>query len=185
MSKRAILVVDLQNEYWPTGNLPLQGIEAAAANAARVMAHARDKGDLVVSIRHEMPGGPIFVPGSEGAQINEAVLPQGDEPVVTKNFPNSFRETGLKALLDEHSVQDVIVIGAMSHMCIDATTRAAFDHGFKCTVAEDACATRPLEFAGRTLPARDVHAAFIAALAAPYAKIAQAEACIAALGARA
>lgn len=75
MSKRAILVVDLQNEYWPTGNLPLVGINAAAANAARVMAHARAKGDLVVSIRHEVPGAPIFVPGSEGARINNAVLP--------------------------------------------------------------------------------------------------------------
>uniref|UniRef100_UPI0013CF7F0B isochorismatase family protein n=2 Tax=Pseudomonadota TaxID=1224 RepID=UPI0013CF7F0B len=62
MSKRAILVVDLQNEYWPTGKFPLVGIGAAAANAARVIAHARKQGDLVVHIRHEMPGGPIFVP---------------------------------------------------------------------------------------------------------------------------
>jgi nicotinamidase-related amidase len=64
-----------------------------------------------------------------------------------------------------------VIAGAMSHMCIDATTRAAFDHGFKCTVAADACATRALEFGGRTIPARDVHAAFMAALAMPYARI--------------
>jgi nicotinamidase-related amidase len=72
----------------------------------------------------------------------------------------------------------------MSHMCIDATTRAAFDLGFKCSVAEDACATRALEFGGRALPARDVHAAFMAALASPYAKVASTDACVASLAAR-
>ncbi len=131
MSNRAVLVVDLQNEYWPAGNLPLQGIDAAAANAARVMDHARAKGDLVVNIRHEMSGAPFFVPGSDGAKINQAVLPQDDEPVITKNFPNSFRETGLNDLLKEKGVEEVVIVGAMSHMCIDATVRAANDMGYK------------------------------------------------------
>ena len=171
MSKRAILVVDLQNEYWPTGNLPLQGIEAAAANAARVIAHARDKGDLVVHIRHEMPGGPVFVPGSEGTEINEAVLPQGDEPVITKNFPNSFRDTGLKGLLDKNGIEEVVVIGAMSHMCVDGTTRAATDLGYKTVTIHDACATRDVEFNGRTSPADHVHATIMGALAFLYGDV--------------
>ena len=171
MPKRAILVVDLQNEYWPTGNMPLEGIEAAAENAARVIAHARTKGDLIVNIRHEIPGGPIFVPGSTGAQINDVVAPAGDEAVITKNFPNSFRDTGLKALLDENGVQDVIVIGAMSHMCIDATTRAANDHGFATTTIHDACATRDIEFGGQTAPAAHVHTAIMGALAFLYGDV--------------
>lgn len=171
MSKRAILVVDLQNEYWPTGNFPLVGIEAAAANAARVIAKARVKGDLVVHIRHEMPGGPIFVAGTEGARINEAVLPRDDEPVITKNFPNSFRDTGLDELLKEQGVEDVVVIGAMSHMCVDATTRAANDLGYGTVTIHDACATRDLEFAGVTTPAAQVHAALMAALAFHYGEV--------------
>lgn len=171
MSKRAILVVDLQNEYWPTGKLPLVGIDAAAANAARVMAHGRAKGDLVVSIRHEAPGAPIFVPGSEGVTIHNGVLPQGDEPVVTKNHPNSFRDTGLKALLDKHGVTEVIVVGAMSHMCVDATTRAANDLGYKTTTIHDACATLDLAFDGVTTPAAQVHAAQMAALAFSYGEV--------------
>lgn len=171
MSKRAVLVIDLQNEYWPTGNLPLVGIDAAAANAARVMAHGRAKGDLVVSIRHEAPGAPFFVPGSEGAKINAAVLPQGDEPVITKNFPNSFRDTGLKDLLDTHGISEVIVVGAMSHMCVDATTRAANDFGYKTTTIHDACATLDLEFDGVTSPAAQVHAALMAALAFYYGDV--------------
>lgn len=119
----------------------------------------------VVSIRHEAPGAPIFVPGSEGVKINAAVLPQGDEPVVTKNHPNSFRDTGLKALLDPHGVTDVIVVGAMSHMCVDATTRAANDLGYKTTTIHDVCATLDLAFDGVTTPAPQVHASLMAALA--------------------
>lgn len=171
MSKRAILVVDLQNEYWPAGNFSLVGIEAAAANAARVIALARAESDLVVHIRHEMPGGPIFVPGTEGAKINETVLPQGDEPVITKNFPNSFRDTGLDDLLKEKGVEEVIVIGAMSHMCVDATTRAANDLGYRTVTIHDACATRDLEFNGVTTPAAQVHAALMGALAFMYGEV--------------
>ncbi len=179
MSKRAILVVDLQNEYWPAGNLPLDGIDAAAANAARVMAHARAKGDVVVNIRHEMPDAPYFAPGSEGARINQAVLPQDDEPVITKHFPNSFRETGLSELLTEKGVEDVVIVGAMSHMCIDATVRAASDLGYKTTTIHDACATRDLDFDGMTIPAAQVHATLMAALAFGYGEVISTEAFLA------
>ena len=117
MSNRAILVVDLQNEYWPSGNFSLHGIEAAAANAARVMDHARATADLVVNIRHEMPACTQFDCGSAGAEINDAVRPATGEPVITKNFPNSFRDTRLSDLLKENGVEEVVVVGAMSHMC--------------------------------------------------------------------
>lgn len=171
MSNRAVLVVDLQNEYWPSGNFALHGIEAAAANAARVMDHARTKGDLVVNIRHEMPGGPIFVPGSAGAEINDTVRPASGEPVITKNFPNSFRDTGLGDLLKEKGIDEVVVVGAMSHMCVDATVRAANDLGYKTTTIHDACATRDLDFNGVTTPAEQAHAALMAALAFAYGEV--------------
>lgn len=171
MSNRAILVVDLQNEYWPTGNFALHGIEAAAANAARVTDFARSKGDLVVNIRHEMPDGPLFVPGTAGADINDIVQPAPGEPVITKNFPNSFRDTGLGALLKEKDIEDVIVIGAMSHMCVDATVRAANDLGYKTTTIHDACATRDLDFDGVTVSAAHVHAALMSALAFGYGEV--------------
>lgn len=171
MSKRAILVVDLQNEYWPSGNLPLHGINAAAANAARVMAYARVKGDLVVNIRHEAHGAPFFVPGSAGVEINEAVRPATGEPVITKNFPNSFRDTGLSDLLKEKGIEEVVVIGAMSHMCVDATVRAANDMGYKTTTIHDACATLDLTFDGVTTPATQVHAALMAALSFGYGEV--------------
>lgn len=180
MSNRAILVVDIQNEYFPGGKLPLSGIESASANAARIMNAARAKGDLVVNIRHEMPGGPIFTPGTEGVEINASVAPAANEAVIVKNFPNSFRETGLKALLDEKNIEDVVVVGAMSHMCVDATVRAANDLGYRTTTIHDACATRDLEFDGSTVPAADAHATIMAALAFGYGEVTDTESWIAA-----
>lgn len=171
MSKRAIIVIDLQNEYWPNGNLPLENIDEAAANAARVIAHGREAGDLIVNVRHEMPGAPFFVPGSDGVEINEVVAPREGEPVITKNFPNSFRETGLKALLEEKEIEEVVVVGAMSHMCVDATVRAANDFGYTTVTVHDACATRDLEFNGATVPAAHVQTALMSALAFFYGEV--------------
>ncbi len=91
--------------------------------------------------------------------------------MITKNYPNSFRETGLKQALDADSIKDVVVVGAMSHMCIDATSRAAADLGYSTTIVEDACATRDLEFNGKTVPAAQVHAAYMSALAFAYGKV--------------
>ncbi len=172
MSNRAIIVVDLQNEYWPEGGLPLVNIAAAAANAARVMAHGRAAGDLMVHIRHEMPAGvPVFSPGSHGAQIHASVVPAKGETVITKTFPNSFRDTGLKALLEAHDIEEVVVIGAMSHMCVDATVRGANDFGYRTVTIHDACATRDLEFGGVAVPAAQVHAALMAAFAFGYGEV--------------
>lgn len=173
MSKRAVVVVDLQNEYLPTGKLPLAGIHEALSNAARVIADARAKGDLVVNIRHEStdPNAPFFKQGSDAVQIYESVAPAQGEAVIVKNFPNSFLKTNLKETLARNGIEEVTVVGAMSHMCIDATTRAAADFGYKTTVVHDACATRDLEFGGETVPAAQVHTAFMSALAFGYASV--------------
>lgn len=173
MGKRALIVIDLQNEYLFTGKLPLEGIEAATANAVQVIEAARAKGDLVVHVRHEMPSAdaPVFAQGSSGVEIIPAVQPAPGEAVVVKHYPNSFRDTDLKQRLDAEGVEEVVILGAMSHMCIDATTRAAADLGFKATVVHDACATRDVEFAGQTVPAAQVHAANMAALAWGYGEV--------------
>lgn len=173
MSKQAVVVVDLQNEYLSTGKLALVGIEQAVANAAQIIGAARDHDDLVIHIRHEFvtPGIPFFVPGTDGVEIIEAVAPKEGEPVILKNYPNSFLKTGLEKVLADHGIHKLTVIGAMSHMCIDATTRAASDLGYEVTVVDDACATRDLEFRDQVVPAAQVHATLMSALGFAYAKI--------------
>ena len=171
MEKRAIVVIDLQNEYLAGGKLPLHEVDAAVGNAIRVIDAARARGDTIVHIRHEQPGGPIFVPGSNGAEIISSVAPRPGETVITKNFPNSFRQTSLKQVLDEEGVEEVVIVGAMSHMCVAATARAATDLGYQSVVVEDACATMDLEFDGVGVSAPQVHAANMAALAFAYGKV--------------
>ena len=180
MNKRATIVVDLQNEYLPTGKLPLVGLDAALANAARVIAAARAKGELLIHVRHEgaQPDAPFFTPGTDGVQIITAVAAKDGEPVIVKNYPNSFRGTQLKELLDAQGVKELVVIGAMSHMCIEATSRAAADFGYAVTVPHDACATMNLEFNGTAVPAAQVHAASMAALGFGYAAITTTDNCL-------
>ena len=105
------------------GQPALHGIEIAAADDVRVV--IRERGDLVVDIRHEMPDVPFVLPGSDGARIDDTLGPAEDEPVITKNFANAFHDTGLHELLTSRGIDQVVVVGGMSHMCIDATVRAA------------------------------------------------------------
>jgi nicotinamidase-related amidase len=104
-------------------------------------------------------------------EINPVVQPIKDEPVIVKNYPNSFRETELKRMLDEKGIEEVVVVGAMSHMCIAAAGHTATDFGYNTVVIHGACATRDVEFNGVTVPAAQVHAANMAALAFAYGKV--------------
>ena len=173
MAKRALIVVDIQNDYFPGGKWPLVGMEAAADNAAQLIASARKNGELVVHVRHEFPTAeaPFFAPGSQGAQIHSKVQNIAGEHVVVKNHINSFRNTDLAELLDKNSIDEVVICGAMSHMCIDAVSRAANDFGYDVIVVHDACATRDLEFNGKTIAAAEVHSAYMSALQFGYAKV--------------
>jgi len=173
----ALLLIDIQNDYFPGGKWPLSGTETAADNAARILAAFRAKGDLVVHVRHDSGAdATFFATGTKGAEIHDKVKNQGSEPVVTKKQINAFLGTDLKAILDKGGTTDVVVVGAMSHMCVDAATRAASDHGYKVTVIHDACATHDQEFNGVKVPAAQAHAAFMAGLAFGYANVVSADA---------
>jgi nicotinamidase-related amidase len=173
MPKRALIIIDVQNDYFPGGKWPLVNMESAATNAAKLMERARSAGDLVIHVRHEFPSAdaPFFTPGSEGAKLHATVREAEGEPVVVKQYVNSFRETDLKFILDRHGVEELVICGAMSHMCVDAGVRAASDLGYKCVVVHDACATRDQQFEGKVVPAAEVHAAFMAALEFGYARL--------------
>jgi nicotinamidase-related amidase len=184
MPKTALLLVDFQNDYFQNGKWPLAGTEAAVEKGAQLLEAFREKGLPVVHVRHEFPTdeAPFFAPGSEGAQIHTSVSAAEHEPVVTKHQINSFRDTNLKEILDSADVENLLIAGAMSHMCIDGTTRAANDLGYQCAVAHDACATLDLEFNGTTVPASQVHAAFMAGLGFAYAKVATTDELLSDLG---
>lgn len=169
----ALLLIDIQNDYFPGGKMVLERMDAAAANARGLLEAFRARSLPVLHLRHlsVRPGATFFVPGTSGADISPLVSPAMGERIIEKNFPNGFRDTPLAEELRSAGVDRLVIAGAMSHMCVDATVRAAFDLGFRCVVAEDACATRDLEFDGAIIPAHDVHGAFMAALRVPYANV--------------
>jgi nicotinamidase-related amidase len=175
--KTGLLLIDLQNDYFPGGKMELAGILQAAGKARLLLDHFRKNNLPVYHVQHISlrPGATFFLPRTEGGKIHTAVEPLAGEKVFQKHFPNSFRETQLLEILRNHGVDDLMVAGAMSHMCVDATVRAACDLGFTCTVIEDACATKDLEFRGSLVPAAHVHRAFMAALHGAYAKVVSAE----------
>ena len=173
MKKQALLVIDLQNDYYPGGKWELEGVEEASQNAAQLIEKARKDGQLVVHVQHVNPfvEAPFFVEGTPGADIHQDVTPIDGEKVVVKQQANSFRDTNLKKYLDENGVEKLVICGAMSHMCVHAATRASADFGYETVVVHDACATRELEFNGVSVPAKQVHAAFMAAAGFGYAQL--------------
>ena len=174
---RALIVVDIQNDYFPGGAHPLERPEEAAGQARLLLDAFRGAGEPVVHVQHVSgePDATFMRPGSDGVEIHPLVAPQGGEPVIQKAHPNSFLDTELESTLRGLGIDAVVVCGMMTSMCVDATVRAAVDLGFDASVAHDACATLDLGFGGRTVPAADVHAAFLAALASAYARVASAE----------
>ncbi|WP_208726589.1 cysteine hydrolase family protein [Corallococcus terminator] len=169
----ALLLIDIQNDYFPGGRFELDQTEAAATRARAVLDAFRERGLPVLHIRHESlgPSATFFLPGTPGADLHPRVAPQPGEPVVLKHFPNSFRDTDLQTHLRDLGVKQLVVVGMMTLMCVDATVRAAADLGYAVTVLSDACAARSLEFQGQVVPAAHVHAAFLAALGMGYAQV--------------
>lgn len=164
--KTALLLIDIQNDYFPGGKMELEGAVEAARKANELLQCFRDHGMPTVHIQHvsRKPDATFFIPGDRGTDINDITAHYEGEPLVQKHYPNSFRETNLLDLLKEWGIERVIITGMMTHMCVDATARAAADLGFNVMIAEDACATRGLSHDGTTIPAGHVHKAFLVAL---------------------
>jgi len=179
----ALILIDIQRDYFPGGRFPLVGPEEAAERAAALLAAFRARGLPVIHVRHESLGADagFLEAGTEGARLHPAVTPDGDEAVVVKHHPNAFLETDLKARIDRHPDAPLVIAGMMTSMCVDATVRAASDLGYTVSVAADACAAPDLEYGGTRVAGADVHAAFLAALGSAYAHVATVDDLIGAL----
>jgi nicotinamidase-related amidase len=172
----ALIIVDMQNDYFSGGKMELAGIEEAAKNARHALELFRARNLPIFHIQHvsDRAGATFFLPNTDGVEIQENMAPKKGEHLIQKHFPNSFRDTSLNEQLKNLDIEEVVICGAMTHMCIDTTVRAASDLGFRCLVISDACATKNLEFGGAAIEARQVHAAFMAALSNAFAQVIEA-----------
>lgn len=174
----ALIIVDIQKDYFPNGKMELSNPEIAAANAAKVLEWFRQNHkENIFHVQHiaSNPAMGFFLPNTEGTEIHKAVQPLEHESVIVKHFANSFLQTELENQLKEKGISKVVVVGMMTHMCIDATVRAAMDLGYETTLIEDACATRELSYQDHVVPAEQVHYAFVGALQGMYAEVSSTE----------
>lgn len=171
--KSALLIIDIQNDYFENGANVLVNSAIACENAKLILDDFRGKKLPVIHIQHHSikPGSTFFIPGTHGAEIHPALTPVEGEKVITKHFPNSFRETGLLEHLKSLSLQHLVICGMMTHMCVDATVRAAKDLGFDITLAGDGCATKDLSINDKFIHASEVHLSFLAALSYYYCQV--------------
>jgi nicotinamidase-related amidase len=173
----ALLLIDIQNDYFQHGRSELFHAEEAGVNAARVLDLFRREGLTVIHVQHIniREGATFFLPDTQGVQFYSMVTPKQEESVVIKNTPNSFYNTKLKETLDKLEIEQLVICGMMTHMCIDTTVRAAKDYGYKVTLIGDACATKDLVGSEGVIDARTVHNTFIAALNGMFASIVNSE----------
>jgi nicotinamidase-related amidase len=171
--KTGLILVDIQNDYFPGGCMELVGMAEASAKAKYLLSFFRESQWPTFHIQHVAVGerATFFLPDTEGSEIHDSVKPFHNDIIIQKHHINSFRETELLDKLKKATVERVVICGAMSHMCIDATVRAAADFGFDCVVIHDACATRDVQFEDKIISAQEVHGSFMAALGMAYAEV--------------
>ncbi|HTS22490.1 MAG TPA: cysteine hydrolase family protein [Casimicrobiaceae bacterium] len=174
----ALVLIDLQRDYFPGGAMELVGAEDAVAQARALLEAFRARALPVFHLQHvaRRPGATFFLPGTTGVDFHPAAKPSAGEAVVTKHFPSAFRETTLLDQLRAVRASRLVVAGMMTHMCVDTTVRAAADLGFECLLAQDGCATKALQFSGQPIDAPQVQLAYLAALNGAFAKVQPAQA---------
>lgn len=171
--KTALLLIDIQRDYFPGGRYPLYEPERCATRAAQALTLFRESGLPVVHVRHISldTGAPFFRPGTDGILIHPLVQPLDGETIIEKHVPDSFTQTPLHETLQALKVQRLVICGMMSHMCVDTTVRAARPLGYEVIVLGDACTTTALEWKGQRIGVQEVHGSFMAALDGSFASV--------------
>ena len=165
-AKTALLIVDVQEFYFPDGAMPLENPEEASRNCKTLLKRFRDEDRTVIHIAHN---------ASKGAAFHPDVTPREGEKVVVKDEVSAFNGTELLQFLQENQINRLVICGMQTHMCVEAAVRAAYDLGFECVLVRDACATRALTFGDHTIVASDVHDATLSALEGTYARVVDTE----------
>jgi nicotinamidase-related amidase len=167
----ALLIIDIQDFYFPGGAMPLVGPETASRNAARILEKFRKEGRPVIHVGHN---------AKDGMGFHASVAPRSGEKIFYKNEVSAFNGTDLLSYLEERKVQRLVIVGMQTQMCVEAAVRAAYDLGFECILVGDACAARNLKYKDREIGAEDVHAATLSTLDGAYATVLDTETFLAA-----
>ncbi len=174
--KKGLLIIDVQQDYFPGGKMPLVQPEAALKQINRLEEHFLQNDLPIIYIQHVKYDlkADFFKVGTKGVQLHPDLRTPAQSIIIKKLFPNSFFKTSLEKSLKKLGVQQLVITGMMTHMCVDSTTRASCELGFRPIVISDAAATKDLAINGKLVTAADVQAAFLSALTS-FAKVVTAE----------
>jgi len=171
--KKALIIIDVQNDYFPSGRMELYGSVEVASKIKSVIEKSRLENTPIIYVKHIAikKEATFFINGTDGIEIYDGIRPSNEDKILIKNYPNSFRETKLHEICQSMKIDTLVIVGMMTHMCVDTTTRAAFDLGYKSIVIGDCCATKDLQYDGNLVKAKDVQIAYLSALNGTFAKV--------------
>ena len=108
MSK-ALIIIDIQNDYFQGGNCELVNPMEASLKAKELLEYFRKNKMPVFHVQHInlRKGATYFLPNTKGVQIHENVKPIENEIIIEKNFPNSFLETNLESELEKQNIKEL------------------------------------------------------------------------------
>lgn len=170
--KEALLIIDVQNDYFPGGANPQHWAPEAEEVIRKWIDDSREIGRPIIYMQHfNGPEDSFFRPGTEGAEISPRIAPRPEDKVIVKYAPNSFLNTELDSYLKSLHVEKLIVCGMMTHMCVDTTVRSAMDYGYQVDLIANGCATKDLTIGDTTIPAETVQKTYLASLSGVFAKL--------------
>ena len=170
--KKALLIIDVQNDYFPGGKFELVEADQALGATKKLINKFRENNDPIFYVQHLSDSdGEFFIPNTKGCEIHEEITPLERDEVIIKYYPNSFLGTHLQETLQKNEIQELVVCGIMTHMCVDTTVRAAQDYGYQLTLIADGCATRDLERNGTIISAAIVQETYFASLDGIFAAV--------------
>lgn len=183
--KRALLVIDVQNEY-VNGLVKIEfpPLDTSLPRIAAAMDAAVQTDVPVVVVQHaEVPGAPVFQRDSDMWQLHPTVAERAASAALHlhKSVPSCFVDTGLEAWLVENAVDTLVVAGYMTNNCDQATTNHAVALGYDVEFLSDATGAIPLSNEGGSQTARQVHESLLTVLQSNFAAVLTTDAWIDAL----
>ncbi|MDQ6919153.1 MAG: cysteine hydrolase [Candidatus Dormibacteraeota bacterium] len=182
--KRALLVIDVQNEYFSGGAMPITHPPDSLKRITDAMDGAAEKGIPIVVVQHasENPEATSFRKGTPGWRLKGEVEVRKRAAVIEKTLPGSFTGTNLEAWLKENGVDTLVICGYMSQMCCDTTARQAVHLGYKVEFLSDATGTLDFSNEAGTVKAEELHRATLVTQQHRFSKVQNVEAWIDSLG---
>jgi nicotinamidase-related amidase len=170
--KRALLVIDVQNEYF-TGKLPVTYPQNSFENIAKVIDSANENNIPIILIQHTNPGEDVvaFKKGTNGHEIHSEVLKKSHNKIIEKNLPGSFTGTELESWLKENDIDTITISGYMTQMCCDTTARQAMHMGFNVEFLSDATGTLDISNSAGHIGAEELHKAILITQAMRFSKV--------------